>query len=660
MACCCSCNGTNAVCRRCTCVRNDRLCNSCLPSLSQRCLNVTVTRQRDSPLPLPSAIPLVATPAYASVGSPALVDIPTLSSSDTLSSVESLDTGGTSHSSQGLDGHYLEESEIDDLMKKAYGRPLSAPNGNSELCPWFGRWETISQHRGPHYSLPGGSVGRKYVDALTDEVSHLASGNYPSERLIVFSSVILQCDRTVKKGCDIRRLLERRLGLWHEGKFDVLLQEAMRCDKALKNQRKLYADAHVDKVFSRLMLQGKIRAALRWITDRSNCGLLAPADEVELRAGDNSIVKKTVSEVLASKHPEPRPPHSLSLLTADELPHFEDIEITGALIHKVVFGIQGGAGPGGCDASHWHDVLLRYGSHSSRLRDAVASLTRTMANNFIPWCSIRALLANRLIALNKNPGVRPIGIGETLRRIVGKAICWATRSDVEVSSGVDQLCAGVKMGIEAAFHAVHDLFDSNAEADWGLLTIDATNAFNSINRIALLWNVRILWPRAARFIFNTYHGWSALVLRDSDERLFSREGVTQGDPISMFLYAVGTLPLIRLLKDTTRYVQIWYADDSCAGGSLSSLREWFHRLTMLGPLFGYFPEPSKSHLIVSESNLENARLLFSDTGVNVVMDGRFLGGVIGNKEARDSFISGKVEKWSSYVVGCPRWYGDRL
>ena len=40
-----------------------------------------------------------------------------------------------------------------------------------------------------------------------------------------------------------------------------------------------------------------------------------------------------------------------------------------------------------------------------------------------------------------------------------------------------------------------------------------------------------------------------LVLRGSSTFLYSKEGVTQADLLSMFMYTVGTLPLIRLLRN---------------------------------------------------------------------------------------------------------------
>ena len=66
-------------------------------------------------------------------------------------------------------------------------------------------------------------------------------------------------------------------------------------------------------------------------------------------------------------------------------------------------------------------------------------------------------------------------------------------------------------------------------------------------------------------------------------------------------------------------------------------------------MLGYVPEPSKCHLIVSESNIDNANLIFCDTGVNTVTGGKFLGGTIGCEAAMDSFVSDKVAKWTDFV-----------
>ena len=121
-------------------------------------------------------------------------------------------------------------------------------------------------------------------------------------------------------------------------------------------------------------------------------------------------------------------------------------------------------------------------------------MARRLSNEVVPWDDIRALVACRLIALDKCPGVRPIGVGETLRRIIGKAVCSVTRCDLSDTCDITQLCGGVRCGIEAAIHAVYDLFMDNEEDGWGVLMIDASNAFNSINRQAALWNTRILWP----------------------------------------------------------------------------------------------------------------------------------------------------------------------
>ena len=91
-------------------------------------------------------------------------------------------------------------------------------------------------------------------------------------------------------------------------------------------------------------------------------------------------------------------------------------------------------------------------------------------------------------------------------------------------------------------------------------------------------------PRASRFIFNTYRGWSSFILNSSNETIPCREGIVQGDSLSMFIYyAIATIPFIRELESTTSATQLWYADIFAALGDHPSLRFWFDRLQEVVP-----------------------------------------------------------------------------
>ena len=60
------------------------------------------------------------------------------------------------------------------------------------------------------------------------------------------------------------------------------------------------------------------------------------------------------------------------------------------------------------------------------------------------------------------------------------------------------------------------------------------------------------------------------------EWLASKEGVTQGDPLSMILYGIGMLPLTRELKEAVPGCnQPWYADDVGAAGSFDDITDLF-------------------------------------------------------------------------------------
>ena len=67
-----------------------------------------------------------------------------------------------------------------------------------------------------------------------------------------------------------------------------------------------------------------------------------------------------------------------------------------------------------------------------------------------------------------------------------------TGDDVKYECNVDQLSSGAKAGAEAAVHSIKTLFDENSKNGWGLFLGDADNAFNRINRPAMLWNASLL------------------------------------------------------------------------------------------------------------------------------------------------------------------------
>ena len=230
------------------------------------------------------------------------------------------------------------------------------------------------------------------------------------------------------------------------------------------------------------------------------------------------------------KHPSPGPSCKGACTPYTTVPVMPALDITGAHVQIVARRLHGSAGPGGADATAWQDWLLQYGAHSEHLRDAVAHLTRVILNTMVPWESIRALMASHLIALDKCPGVRPIGIGESLRRLMGKTVMLLAGEDVQDGCGIDQLCAGAEAGIEAAVHAVNSLFDEHQGSGWPLL-VDATIAFNALHRKTALWHARHLWPRGCRYLFNTYKAWATLVVSGSDSAVvYSKEGTTQGQP----------------------------------------------------------------------------------------------------------------------------------
>ena len=103
------------------------------------------------------------------------------------------------------------------------------------------------------------------------------------------------------------------------------------------------------------------------------------------------------------------------------------------------------------------------------------------------------------------------------------------------------------------------------------MCVDARNGFNELSRLTMLWTVRHRWPAGTRLAFNFYRHWAQLLFSDPGAppvTIFSRECVTQGDPLSMLLYGITLVPLAEELRAAdSGLLSPFYADYVAFDGS---------------------------------------------------------------------------------------------
>ena len=154
------------------------------------------------------------------------------------------------------------------------------------------------------------------------------------------------------------------------------------------------------RVLAKLMIQGKTNVGLKFLSNESENGVLEMNDDI-LRD-------------LKKKHPEPSPISENSLLNGPieniAASYFDSID--EHMIQSAARLTKGAGGPSQMDAQQYRHMLLstKYKKEGKDLREEIANLAKKLASSFIDPKSIEALTSCRLIPLNKNPGIRPIGI----------------------------------------------------------------------------------------------------------------------------------------------------------------------------------------------------------------------------------------------------------
>ncbi len=518
-------------------------------------------------------------------------------------------------------------------------------------------YEEIVLWRRNVFKLPTGGAGKKFIAETTSLINMWNSESMEMKdvalkAVMVMPALLLQKPSFKSKCKQHNECLQRRLNLWKLGDFDGLLKECRAIQSRLQSTWKPRSPEHVSRTFANLMLSGKVNAAMRLLDDTSTSGVLKLSEE-------------TLRE-LKAKHPEAMEADK-EILIAGQVPFVDPAMfsiIDESTIARAALHTKGAAGPSGLDADGWRRILVskNFGTAGTELRSSLAEMARILCTkepkaDSDHQSSIEAYVACRLIPLDKCPGVRPIGIGEVIRRIIGKSIISVIKPDILMSTGSLQLAAGLPSGCEAAAHAMEEIFQEE-ETD-AILLVDASNAFNSLNRQVLLHNIRYLCPPMATYVKNCYGSPSRLFVMGGKE-ILSQEGTTQGDPMAMPAYTVGIAPLLKMIQvreddvstaSDEKVKHAAYADDLGGAGVLGYLRTWWNKVVHFGPLLGYYPKASKSWLVVKEDRMDAAREIFADTDINITSEGRaYLGGFVGSKESRENYAKELVKKWCEQLM----------
>ena len=512
--------------------------------------------------------------------------------------------------------------------------------------------------------LPRGKSGEHFIEEVT-KLINLFVDKTAWQRLAllavhVFIPIMLQKPSARSKPRDHSKYLSARLNKWNGGDIKAIMKENKEIQKRLQKSHEKKEESR-DRAFVRNMLLGKIGPAAKYINNE---------DAVKGVHNMNEEIKA----ILQSKHPEAKASDPSALLQQSQNDgETENViyeEIDAELVRRTANVMKGSGGPTQIDSDMWKDFTgaKALGKAPEKLCQAIADAAKLLCTEEVHPTCLEEYNACRLIPLDKGitkdgtPGVRPIGVGEVLRRLIGKLLIRVIKKDITTAAGPLQTCSGLKAGIEAAIHAMRSKFED--EKTECILLVDAENAFNNLNRKTALENIRKMCPPFYRYLNNTYQKPAQLIINDQKkvEIIASNEGCTQGDVTAMALYALGIKPLIDHLANSTDKedcAQCWFADDSSAGGKLTEIKRWWDELQTEGPKYGYFPLPKKTVLIVKDAHKHQAMDIFQGTDVTISATGeRHMGACVGSSEHKEIYVKNKISKWIEDVEELARLAKD--
>ena len=326
-----------------------------------------------------------------------------------------------------------------------------------------------------------------WADILADTLTKICAHPAETAPWVLLFALPKLCLRTPPRGnrkkvrpSELAPHLSRLLCLARDGNWGTLFDEAQ---QALGKIAKPFAQVEetAERIKERVLAlveTGQLSKAVKALDSQ---GMHACTEDVILK--------------LREKHPlsPPLPP-------AEVIP--TPLRFTIPLVRKAVGAFHAGSAPGASKL------------HPAHLQDAMSAPTADAGCRLsAPLTFVVNLLARRGRAMGcrapvyplkkKDNGVRPIAVGETIRRLVSRCFCRALQPKFEsFFAAVGQMGVGVRCGAEAVVHAVR--LATLQSPSHAILKVDFENAFNTVSRATILRIVHEYFPSLEAWFRFTY------------------------------------------------------------------------------------------------------------------------------------------------------------
>ena len=529
----------------------------------------------------------------------------------------------------------------------------SQPAGAPLLQAPLPSFQDSSQTYIPTLKWPPRSVRADFTRTLADLWQQVADKPIESKGWLLIS-IFPRAILPAKLGLDHgegeskAKMIKERLRRWRQGEHGQLWKEAVQLSSQKPKAKKKRAAAaaseksqqelNVERA-TKLCQEGQYTKALQAL--------------VSLGLADHN--QASITEMKA-KHPRGAPP---TIPTTDSSPMvFSPSQILEACktFHK-----GSGAGPSGFRPEHL--MIALKSSPANRVAKAETQLTRlvnVMAKGAVPPDVTPHLCGARLIAANKKSGgLRPIAVGNILRRLTSKLFSKAVSDRMGNLLAPHQLGVGVRGGVEAAVHTIREAVSLNPDK-W-LIQLDLQNAFNSVNRSHVLSEVARVLPDCLAWAVTCYGAASHLQFGNTS--LSSSSGVQQGDPFAGICFALVLQPVVEAIQREvpTLVANVWFHDDGSAVGSEAELQSVVAIVKREGPQRGLHLQPDKS-TVWSPSPLAPGIKDPLGCGIKQVEEQgvKFLGAPIGSDEFIVQFVKKKVAKIKNITAQLPSLHQPHL